>query len=58
MSLSEDMQASLGVMWFCTIGCSITIMLQPPVGFIFMLGLMFTLFGMVKTMGSADATCM
>jgi hypothetical protein len=56
MPLSEDQQASFGVMWFCAIGLIITILLKSPVGFLFVFGLMFTFFGMAKTLGSAGAT--
>ena len=56
MPLSEDQKGTLSIMWICVIGSIICIILHSPVAFLFVFGLMFSFFGMLKSFGNIGGT--
>ena len=55
MPVSEGMQARIGFMWMCVIGCIATILMQSPIVFLFAFALLYCFFGLLKEFGESSA---
>ena len=50
MPLSDDIKACVGVMWLCSLGMVVTVLLQSPWVFLFAFGLIWSMFSAAKTL--------
>ncbi len=51
MPISEGIQASIGIVWICSFGIIITVLLQSPWVFAFFFGLCYSALGIARTLG-------
>jgi hypothetical protein len=51
MPISEGIQASIGIVWICSLGIIITALLRSPWVFAFFFGLCYSAMGIARTFG-------